>query len=173
MAPIPARLAKLAEGKIPQSIQLTMKLVSGSGTNLATTVTKAALDKKRIYDATNKANVKNLYRSSTIIMRIARGSIRRGKKASTPGNPPRHHTNPGLKLMNFFVDKINESAVVGVMPFGGASGIDVPHVLEYGGRMAVRRKKLKRTVHVRPRPFMAPAEEKARQKYPQLWKDSL
>lgn len=155
-----------------QALTLTMKLVGGNSSSGAS-VQKTILDKKLIYSAANKANVANLYRSSALIKRIAAGSIRRSNKKSTPGNPPKHHKNPGLKLMNFSVDKTRESAVVGVMPFGAARGIDVPHVLEYGGNMGLRRKKLRKTVHVLPRPFVTPAEEQARKKYPQFWKDSI
>jgi hypothetical protein len=160
-----------------KALKLTMKLVAGPKSldvaKLGATVDQAILNKKLLQNAVNKANVRNLYKSAGLVRTFAIRSIKKSKKKSNPGQPPHHHTNPGLRLIKFEVDKVYETAIVSTIRFGETRGVNVPINLEQGGPMQLRRGKLRRKVIVRPRPFMAPAEKAARAKYPQFWKDCL
>ena len=146
----------------------------------------------------HKANIRNLFKAAGLIRTTAARSIKhapkrhiyrqkhdekgrftpkatshsidRGKQVSKPGKPPFSHTGPLRNLMKFDVNDRNETAVIGPMVFPSASGHDVPKILEEGG--AASNLKGQRYI-MKPRPYMQPAETKARGKYPQFWRDSV
>jgi hypothetical protein len=97
-----------------------------------------------------------------------------GKQRSKPGNPPLHHVHSkqGLRMIWYDIERPESfapSSLIGPVKFE-AAGEDVPHVLEFGG-IAVNAKGQKFPMAARP--YMRPAEEKARPKYPQFWQDSI
>lgn len=129
---------------------------------------------------------------------VARRSIRKRKGVSEPGKPPHSHTGLLRNHIYFAHDPGAESVVIGPAllatrdddgkPVSGT----VPQVLEQGGAIRVRevrrgnrwaRARSKRaaegkptrfvTADVKPRPFMGPALEQARQadKLAEFWKD--
>ena len=130
----------------------------------------AAMTPHKVLRAADRVKRRNLFRIGGIVRKIARQSIRRTKKSAKHGDPPRQHTNPGLKLIKFEVTDEN-NVYVYTQPFGITKGIDTPSVLEEGGYQKVRRigKSRKRVHH----PFLAPAEVKARTNYPHIWRDSF
>lgn len=130
---------------------------------------------EKVLSAAEKMKRRNLYKTGALVRTIARNSLRRGKEKAAPGQPPKVHTNPGLKLIKFSVDTTIDDVVVYTEPFNSV-GVNVPRVLEEGGYQEIKRQKGKKTPkrskYVR-NPFMAPAEVIAREKYPELWANSF
>lgn len=147
----------------------------------------------------NRMNKGPLQRAGLLVRKIARGSIKRGKKggkAGLPGRPPKSRQpggTPPFKLIftlpqrrGFFTEQ-----VVGMVGFGGA-GQPIPGLQEEGG-FAQRRvfvpggqrrtkkgrfgrkvkKPIRKIVRYPKRPFMKPALAKASPKLPALWRNSL
>lgn len=169
-----------------QGIDIAFKIVTQN--NIAELIEEA-----------EKASRKSLYKAAGLVRTIAARSIRRAptmekvkgqgrdgrgrftraewqalqkKAASKPGKPPFTHGNPGpLKaLMKFDLDEGGKTAVIGPMKFESAKAPDVPHLLEFGG-VSINRNRKK--YQLAARPYMRPAEEKSRTKYPQYWQDSI
>lgn len=150
---------------------------------------------KRIDAATRKA----LSRSGAIVMRSARKSLknsvvrRRGPRnrpregetrpivergASLPGKPPLSHT--GLLRDNVLFAANpgrGRSPTVVVGPARLNKGTDAPHVLEFGGRTVVTRRRKgatqRRTVRIAARPYMGPALERESGKLPEQLRNSV
>lgn len=73
---------------------------------------------------------------------------------SKPGEPPRSTGGLLKKHIYFVFDQLTDSTVIGPAQLKGTSD-DVPHKLEYGGRVDSRR--MGRSYYLEPRPFMRPA----------------
>lgn len=122
----------------------------------------------------DRATQRVLSRFGSFVRRAAKQSIRRSKKPSQPGKPPRSHTGFLKKLIIFNYDARRRAVVVGPIRLGNAKGIDVPRVLEEGGIGIIRRKGAKPfKVRIRPRPYMGPALAKELPGLPALWKNSV
>ncbi len=138
-------------------------------------VTDRFFDRPAVLKRADRAKVNVLRRQSGLIAKIAKRSIRRRKKSSKPGQPPSAHAKqtPNLKTILYALEDGGQSAVVG--PLGFNQKADVPHKLEFGGNVDIisaggrRTRKKLRTVTIQPRPFMAPAEATARDKYAPLF----
>ena len=145
------------------------------GLKLTLKIVDKVWEPEKVLAAAAAMKRKNLYKTGALVRTIARNSIRRGKGKASPGAPPIQHTNPGLKLIRFSVDTALEDVTVYTEPFDSV-GINVPQVLEFGGYQELKRVKGKRQPSRRQyakNPFLAPAEVKAREKYPQLWANSF
>lgn len=148
-----------------------------------------------------KFNQRPLVKAGMLIRRISRGSIRRRKNPnlhSPAGSPPYSHVNganPPFKQI-LSIPNFNASVVyIGMRGFGN-SAVPVPGLHEHGGGAVrllwapVGRRKLKRnfstprqggiikkrmrkTVTYKPRPFMFPALKKAAPLLPALWANSV
>ena len=146
-------------------MKLAMKLVSDMG--------RPRFDAQKVMSRVWRANVRNLGRAAALVRTIARRSLRRSKRKSNPGEPPRVHSKhpyATLKNIRFQVDGQLQAAIVGPVKFDAAAADSIPQTLEKGGTMKLPGKK---QVVIQPRPFMGPAHEIAMKKYPQFWKDSV
>lgn len=125
-------------------------------------------DHPKVLSAVDKATRSVLSRFGAFVRRTAKGSIRKRKASSAPGNPPSSHTGLLKRFIFFSYDPGQRSVVIGPMRLN-QKNTDAPHTLEYGGSTAVKNK----TVRIAPRPFMGPAFEKEKQTLPHLWKHSV
>lgn len=144
--------------------------------------TLVTFDRSVIRSNWSRMNRRPLGRAGMLVRRIARGSIRRRKagKYSPAGSPPFSHWpggTPPFKMIYSVPDRLGTSEVVGMVGFGGSP--PTPGLHEHGGT-AVRgtfltgpRKGQKLVARYRPRPFMAPALKKGRDKMPQYWRGAL
>ena len=102
--------------------------------------TTVEMDIPTLHRALEKSALIGLRRLGAFARTVARRSMRKRKKASKPGAPPRVITGKLKKGIFFAIDKRNLSVAVGPMKInraGGksiASGGEVPRVLEEGGR---------------------------------------
>jgi hypothetical protein len=136
------------------------------------------------------AEVHALSLGGAYIMTAARGLVKRRKNPSDPGRPPSKWS--GLlsgKLLVFAYDPWTHSVVIGptflssphrrVYTFPEPT---IPATLEFGGRERVGYTSTlpsgevlpaNRVVRIAARPFMKPAEEKARPRYLEEWQNIL
>jgi hypothetical protein len=156
-----------------------------------------AQGKQRIFAGIDRARTSVLKKSGAIVRTFARRSIRKARRKrlseldpvsltsyriaqrvakdkgyaapelpvahSLPGEPPRSIAGDLRKFMFFGFDTTTKTVVVG--PAKLSKKGDAPSVLEYGGRSEGST--------IAARPYMRPAEKKSRDKYLQLWKDSI
>lgn len=142
-------------------------------------------DRAKVKKAMDRANRRALSKIGAFIRRRSRSSIRKSKKASLPGNPPRAHANrePNLRTILFGFEPSGPSVVIGPVRFSGLqSGKTVPEILEFGatvvrpGRQWPGRPKPKpETVVIAARPFMGPALQKEIEAgtIPEQWRGTL
>lgn len=144
------------------------------------------------------ARRKNLSKAGAFIRTAARGLIRKSRNSSKPGKPPRSHVGLLKDFIFFSYDPRTDSVVVGAAKLttrrqlGGPE--PVPGILEHGGSAFVRqvrrrgrwvsageqtwrRAEAKRRrvqlISIEPRPYMGPAEQKVRDKTPEVWRNSI
>lgn len=148
-------------------------------TTVSWKVTKQFFDKKAVTKRVDKATAKVLNRAGARVRKIMRFSLRRSKKKSLPGQPPRiHKKGPGLKTILYAYNPIEKNVVIGPV---GWPGSNVPKTLEFGGQLTVRKKirrrgrnkivKSKATLAARP--FAGPAEATYRDTYASDWSQSV
>ena len=118
----------------------------------------------KIKAATKKA----LSKFGAFVRTAARRSIRTRKKSSTPGNPPSSHVGLLKKLIFFGYDNETETVLVGPHLLNGRSTSGAA-LLEFGGVGQVNGKRA--TYHRFP--FMAPALEGERDKFPGLFANAV
>lgn len=104
-------------------------------------VTKFFFDAPKILASVDEVAVKVLSRFGAFVRRTAKSSIRKSKKSSDPGSPPRSHTGFLKDFIFFAYDPETCGVVIGpekgnqvsfttdMRPITGT----VPHSLEYGG----------------------------------------
>ena len=126
-------------------------------------------DSPKVLGAVDKATRKVFSRFGAFVRRTAKGSIRKRKKESAPGQPPSSHTGLLKRFIFFSYDPGRKSVIIGPMRLTENNRGDAPSALEYGGTATVDKK----TVNIRSRPFMGPAFEKEKPNLPQLWKNSI
>jgi hypothetical protein len=132
---------------------------------------------RAVMSATDRATRRVLSRFGAFVRRAAKSSIRKRKRASQPGQPPSSHTGLLKKFILFGYDPARRSVVIGPMRLNQKVG-DAPEALEHGGTSRVvmggrRKRRLVRTVRIRPRPFMGPAMKQEETKLPSMWRDSV
>lgn len=172
-----------------------------SGFGLGYNVRRYFFDTKAVLRAVDRATLSVLRRAGGTIRKIARSSIRKGKKPSKPGTPPKSHTGRLRDGIWFAFNPGSNSVVVGPVRYNQVdlyqgewvSGT-IPQVLEEGGRIGIaeqqiikggrwsridkRRKandnpKRIRTVAIEARPYMVPALEKAQPYLAKFWQNSI
>lgn len=144
------RVLRTHAGSIRKTARRSMKRVSKAA--------KAKLKKKRA-EAMERGD--RVFRDPTV---------------SKPGQPPKIHTDGDFnpKRILFGYDTNSDSVVVG--PVRTNSRHNAVETLEHGGNVPIymgrrRKRKLIKTVYVRARPFMRPAEEKMRPGFQAEWAD--
>lgn len=128
-------------------------------------IKKLFLDRPAVIRAVGAARVRALTRIGGRVRTVARRSIRRRRAVSRPGSPPSSHVGTLRDNIFFSYDTASKSVVVGpaltatarrAQPLGGST---VPSLLEVGGEA----KRGTRGLLYRPRPYMGPALDEARQ----------
>jgi len=123
---------------------------------------KTRFDGGKVRRAAKKGSIESLGHAGASIRLVARRSIRRSEKPSTPGNPP--HTRKGQmkRAIVYAVEKERQDVVVGP-DYAVAGPAAMAH--EHGGRF--------RGARYEKRPFMGPALEKVRDRLPRKWAGSV
>ena len=133
---------------------------------ISVTVKKLIDESNNVLKEVDKQNRRNLYKVGSETRKTAKKSIRKRRKPSQPGSPPRSVTGLLRKTIFFWVDK-SKSVITGPIHLNGSS-TNVPHALEHGGNTTSKR--YKRPINIRKRPFMVPAHNKTREDIRSLWK---
>jgi len=151
---------------------------------------------KAVTSRVDAATRRVLSKFGAFVRRTAKGSIRKRKKASEPGQPPSSHTGLLKKFIWFGYEPNEHSVVIGPAKLTSKNS-DAPEKLEHGGFLRLlqdtvlrvggsgrdakgrftqgRRKKiLKGTkISIAARPYMGPAMDKEKPTLPSLWSGSL
>ena len=152
-------------------------------------MTEYFVDRPRVMKAMLRARKQPLMKAGAFIRRTARQSMKKRKRPSAPGTPPRAHTN-GVNLRTIFFawDILRENVVVGPVLFRGADdgGGKTPKLHEFGGhkrkvvrdrygpkRFGRRRARARYIIRYPKRPYMNPALKKNAPKFPGLWENSV
>lgn len=133
-------------------------------------VFESFFDRPKVKAAVDRAARKNLSKAGAFVRRTARTLIRKRKRSARPGEPPSSHEGGLRKGIVFAYEASTESVIVGPLRYNQSGG-RVPSLLEFGGsitRKNLRTKKRERQSYA-PHPFMAPALEKERPNFPDLW----
>lgn len=136
-------------------------------------VVEAFFDRKAVQSRVDPAKRRVLSRFGAAVRGIARARIIQGDGSSRPGESPRSHTGLLKRFIFFSYDRERESVIIGPEKIAGRAGVDVPHVLEYGGTAIARRGLRTRRFRMKARPYMNPALEKTLPRLPQMWKNSV
>jgi hypothetical protein len=130
-------------------------------------------DRKTVVKAVDRATRKVLSRFGAFVRTTARSSIRRRKTTSKPGQPPTSWTGLLKRFLFFSYEPARRSVVIGPVRLGRGDG-EAPRLLEHGGTVARRgRRRRRRVLRYRARPYMGPAFEKEKPKLPTMWRDSV
>ncbi len=133
-------------------------------------------DRKAVTGAADRTSRRVLSKFGAFVRRTARSSIRKRKRASSPGEPPSSRTGLLKRFIFFGYDRTKQSVVIGPQKLNQKIG-DAPEALEYGGISTVveglKGNKRKRKVKIAARPYMGPAFEKERPQLPAMWRDSV
>lgn len=131
-------------------------------------------DRQKVKSAVDRATRRVLSKFGAFVMRRARTSIRKRKKASDPGQPPSSHVGT-LRKGIFFAFVPPDDVIIGpVLTNQSARGAKplsttVPSILERGGFIAITRKGKTRRAKVEARPFMKPAFDDEKKNLMRLW----
>lgn len=124
----------------------------------AKTTSYAPTVKRKVDEST----FKNLGHAGAVLRLIVRRSIRRRKRASSPGSPPHTQTGQLRTSIRYALEKERDTVVVGP----SRSDIDViGNVHEFGGSFRGRK--------YPARPFMKPGFEQIKKRLPSFWRDSI
>jgi len=137
-----------------------------SGLDLRISVNpKMFFDTRAVRRAVDKAKRRVLIQQGAYLRKVAQNLIHRRRGASRPPHPP--HSHVGLLRDHIFYgyDRAAESVVVGPRVFSAA--LDIPGLLEFGGRHPRTGRQYS------PRPYMGPALERSGPKLAEIWEDSV
>ena len=133
-------------------------------------------DHKAVRSAVDRTARRVLSKFGAFVRRGAKSSIRKRKRASSPGQPPSSHAGLLKKFIFFGYERDRRSVVIGPARLNQKIG-DAPHALEHGGISTVveglRGRRRKRRVRIKARPFMGPAFEQEKPKLAAMWRDSV
>jgi len=130
------------------------------------------VDRVKITRMVDRDNRRRLGKIGAYIRnRVRRYKLRRSKRTSQPGQPPKvksREKNATLKNVLFGVDLTDLSVIVGPValksrPRDSNRG-SVPELLEFGGHQRVFYRGKQIVARYEPRPFMAPALDDEREK---------
>ena len=137
---------------------------------------KMFFDRKAVRSAVDRTARRVLSKFGAFVRRGAKSSIRKRKRASSPGEPPSSHSGLLKKFIFFGYERDRRSVVIGPARLNQVIG-DAPHALEHGGVSTVveglRGRRRKRRVNIKARPFMGPAFEQEKPKLAAMWRDSV
>jgi len=156
---------------------------------------RSFFDTAEVMERVDKMRRKALARQGAFVRRRAKSSLKYRAGRSDPGSPPNVHRGPRFtrqkkdrktgatkqlpasplrELVYFAFDADADSVVVGPEVFRNALAPGVaPKALEHGGPSVVRTRRGPRSMMVRARPFMRPAEEAERPKFAMQFKGQL
>jgi len=123
---------------------------------------RSCFDSRKVINAAQRSNFKNLAHASAAIRLTARRSIRRARKQSFAGSPP--HTRKGQlkRAILYAVEKQKATSVTGpAYEMAGTSG----SAHEFGGRYKKQR--------YPRRAFMGPALQENLPRLPKMWAGSV
>lgn len=116
----------------------------------------------RVRAAARRANFENVRHAAAVVMKIAKGFIRKARTPAGEGQPPHTHTYRLKKAIQFSADNASNYAIIGpTAEIVGPAG--KPH--EHGGRFRGR--------SYPRRPFMGPALEKVQPRLAQFWANTI
>lgn len=136
-------------------------------------ITGMFFDRQKVIDRTSELERKILSRFGYLTMRDARQRIRRRKKPSKPGQSPTNWMGL-LKAHIYFGYDPGQGVVIGPAQLAGASGSNIPEVLEKGG--VVRSRLWGWSASIAARPFMQPAFDRQVERQGdelKRWRDAL
>jgi hypothetical protein len=123
-----------------------------------------------LFEAIAAAKVRVLRRAGAETRQAAAASIKPGKGASRPGEPPHDRTGILKRFIRYAVNESGSLVIVGPMYLQRMSQ-GVPAALERGG---VSVSASGTSLTIKPRPFMAPAFDRMRrQVLPRLLTDAI
>jgi hypothetical protein len=138
---------------------------------------RAFFDRKRVKNAMDKATLRALRKGGAQVRLVARRSIRWRKSTSAPGSPPHSQTGILRESIYFAWDGRKRSVVIGPArlnkPAPAGPARTTAELLEKGGRVRRKRRRKRRVLHYRARPYMGPALEKVKDKLPSKWANSV
>jgi len=145
------------------------------GMNLKTFKATMFADSKAILSVMDRRVNWVLKRFGAFVRRTARGSIRRRKRRSLPGQAPTNRTGLLKNHIYFVANPHTRNVIIGPAEMKGRfQGAEILEALESGGMSPVYAGKGKtKKVFVEARPFMGPAFEKEKPKLPQIWRESI
>jgi hypothetical protein len=164
-------------------------------------IVDAFFDRPAVLDRMDRATARSLAKAGAFVRRRAISRLRRRKRYSRPGESPSiRSTDRVANLRNIlFGFDGRYSVLVGPVGLnqrqyvaGRITAGTVPATLEFGGQVGIREKLVGRTwlpvgrrrprpgqptrvrmANYAPRPFMGPALEAERDKFPNLWARSI
>jgi len=130
-------------------------------------------DRAKIKNKVDARTRKVLSKFGAFVRQTSRGSIRKRKRASNPGQPPSSHTGVLKRFIYFGYDSNRRSVVIGPVIVPGKSG-RAPEALEHGGRVTITSGAAQgQATTIEARPFMGPAFARELPKVPSLWADTI
>ena len=136
---------------------------------VSTKLQSSFFDSRKVLRKTSTAERRVLSRFGAFVRRRARGSIRRRKKISAPGQTPSAHGKQ-IKQIFFAYNPANQNVVIGIEKRGKSNA---PAALEHGEPSTTRIRGRKVRIRVRRRPIMGPALEHEKPKLDPLWRNSI
>ena len=143
----------------------------------------AFFDRQSVLSAADKAKIQALSKFGAFVRSDAQRSIRKRKKASSPGTPPTNRTGILKKFIFFSYDLTQESVVIGPVRLNGRESPDTLQALEYGGRFTRyrgrrasgggKRQRVPYAASYPARPFMQPALAKNHTKLTGMWRAAI
>lgn len=136
----------------------------------------AFFDRSAVLAQIGARRVKVLSKAGAFVRTRARTSMRKRKGTSPPGQPPYAHEGSLRRLVLFGYDRSSDSVIVGPVGFNKSVA---PAALEFGGESTRsffskrQGRVMKKTVQIRPRPYMGPALDREAARFPGLFKDAL
>lgn len=125
---------------------------------------RSFFDRKPVVSATDRANRRVLSKFGAFVRTRARGSMKRRKTASAPGEPPSAHVGLIKQFLYFSYEQSRKSVVIGPAKLNKPG--EAVRVLEEGGMATVFRRGEPKNVLYAKRPFMKPAFDEERKKMP-------
>lgn len=117
----------------------------------------------------SEAQREDYERRVEIAKREGRPKPRRPLKPSRPGEPPHYRIGAIRKPMAFRILAGGRGVIIGPGLDRSRQDPDTLKLLEFGGTA----RRLGKSVRYKPRPFMAPAREKAKPEIPKLWSNAI
>lgn len=128
------------------------------------------IDRKGVSSKFSREMFKPLVRAGALVRTIARRSIRKRKKSARPGQPPSSHTGMLKRFIFFSADREREEVVVGPMKLSSVESRNqnppAPAAIEFGATVQQRGRQRR----YKGNPFMGPAQDKALEKFPTLFR---